>query len=94
MPFNIHNHQQAHFITFAVVDWIDVFPRPTYKQTIIDSLNYCRTNKGLQIHGWCLMTNHIHLVVSAKKGHSLSGILRDFKKYTAKTMLENLQTNN
>lgn len=23
--FKIHNHQQAHFITFGIVDWIDVF---------------------------------------------------------------------
>ncbi len=39
------------------------------------------------------MTNHLHLVLSAKEGHNLSDILRDFKKFTAKTILEDLQTN-
>ena len=91
--FKIHNHQQAHFITFAVVDWIDVFTRPAYKQTIIESLTYCRKEKGLQIYGWCLMTNHLHLVISARKGYNLSDILRDFKKYTSKTILEDLENN-
>lgn len=94
MPFKIHNHQQAHFITFAVVDWMDVFTRPAYKQLIVESLKYCQNEKGLQIHGWCLMTNHIHLVVSAKEAFNLSDILRDFKKYTAKEILSDLQSNN
>lgn len=93
MPFKIHNHQQAHFITFAVVDWIDVFTRPIYKQVIVESLLYCQKEKGFRIHGWCLMTNHLHLVVSAKEGSNLSDILRDFKKFTAKTILSDLELN-
>ncbi len=93
MPFKIHNHQQAHFITFAVVDWIDVFTRPTYKQVITESLIYCQKEKGLRIHGWCLMTNHLHLLVSAKEGFNLSDILRDFKKFTAKKVLQDLESN-
>ena len=91
--FKIHNHQQVHFITFAVVDWIDVFTRPAYKQIIVESLKFCQKEKGLRIHGWCLMTNHIHLVVSALEGRNLSDFLRDFKKYTAKAILKDLQTN-
>ncbi len=39
------------------------------------------------------MTNHLHLVISAKEEGNLSDILRDFKKHTAKTILEDLQTN-
>lgn len=93
MRFKIYNHQQAHFITFAVVDWIDVFTRPAYKKVIVQSLTYCQKEKGLAIYGWCLMTNHLHLVVSAKEDRNLSDKLRDFKTYTAKTILEDLQTN-
>ncbi len=40
------------------------------------------------------MTNHLHLVISARKDHSLSDILRDFKKHTAKAILDDLHTNN
>jgi REP element-mobilizing transposase RayT len=91
--FKIYNHQQVHFITFAVVDWIDVFTRPAYKQMIVESLSFCQSEKGLRIHGWCLMTNHIHLMVSAKETYNLSDILRDFKKFTAHSILKDLQTN-
>ncbi len=65
--FKIYNHQQAHFITFAVIEWIDVFTRPAYKNIVVESLQYCQKEKGLNIHGWCIMTNHIHLVISEKK---------------------------
>ncbi len=91
--FKIYNHQQAHFITFAVVDWIDVFTRKAYKDIIVGSLAYCQANKGLKIHGWCLMSNHIHLIVSAREGFNLSDILRDFKKFTAYSILNDLQSN-
>jgi putative transposase len=39
------------------------------------------------LHSWCLMSNHVHLVVSAKE-HNPSDILRDFKKYTGKQIIK------
>jgi REP element-mobilizing transposase RayT len=39
------------------------------------------------------MTNHIHLVISAKPAANLSDILRDLKRHTAKTILEDLHSN-
>lgn len=91
--FKIHNHQQAHFITFAVIEWIDIFTRPIYKEIVVKSLQYCQKNKGLRIYGWCIMTNHIHLVISAKEENNLSDILRDFKKFTASSVLKKLENN-
>jgi REP element-mobilizing transposase RayT len=34
---------------------------------IIESLKFCQEEKGLLLHGWCIMSNHIHLIASAKK---------------------------
>lgn len=73
-----------YFLTLTVVDRVDVFTRPTYKQNIVDSLAYCQKNKGLELYAWVLMTNHIHLLASATEGFNLSDILRDFKKFTNK----------
>jgi REP element-mobilizing transposase RayT len=36
------------------------------------------------------MSNHVHLIVSAKEGHNLSDILRDLKKYTSKSLLKSI----
>jgi len=43
--YRVRNHGEIHFVTFTIVDWIDVFIRPSYKQLIIDSLIYCQKTK-------------------------------------------------
>jgi putative transposase len=87
-------HGYAYFLTMTVVDWVDVFTRPVYKHIVIDSLKYCQKEKGLEIYAWCLMTNHLHLIASAKEGYNLSDILRDFKKFTSKKIVEAIQAEN
>lgn len=37
-------------------------------------------NKGLKIYAWCLMTNHVHLIIQKGESCDLSEILRDLKK--------------
>ncbi|MEP2026645.1 MAG: transposase [Reichenbachiella sp.] len=84
--YKIRNQTGIHFITFAVVEWIDVFTRRQYAEIVIDSLNHCQKGKGLEIYAWCLMSNHLHLIISSAEGR-LSDTLRDFKKYTSSTIL-------
>lgn len=83
-----------YFLTLTVVDWVDVFTRPVYKQIIIDSLKHCQKVKGLEIYAWCLMTNHLHIIAGVKDGsdNTLSDILRDFKKFTNKRILAEIET--
>jgi REP element-mobilizing transposase RayT len=83
-----------YFITPTVVDWVDVFTKPVYKNLIIESLQFCQREKGLTIYAWVIMTNHLHLVVSAKEGFDLAAILRDYKKYTSKQIIHTLQQEN
>ncbi len=73
----IVNQNHIHFVTPTIVGWCDVFSRKVYKDIIVDSLKFCQKNKGLIIYGYVIMTNHIHLVISAKEGFSLSDIIRD-----------------
>ncbi|MEQ8581267.1 MAG: transposase [Marinoscillum sp.] len=80
-----------YFLTLTVVDWVDVFTRPVYKHHIVNSLKYCQQQKGLELYAWCLMSNHLHLIASADEEHNLSDILRDFKKFTNKTIIASIQ---
>ena len=75
---------QLHFVTFAVVEWVDALTRSMYKEVLIDSLRYCQKHQGLVLYAWCIMTNHVHLVISSLDGIKQEDILRDFKKYTSK----------
>jgi len=83
----------VYFVTFAVVNWIDVFTRKEYRDLIVDSLNFCKKEKGLIIFAWCLMSNHIHLIIQAEQSKRLSDILRDFKKFTSKAILQAISIN-
>lgn len=83
----IRNENEVYFITSTIVEWVDVFTRPVYKQIIVDSLQYCQESKGLDVYAWVLMSNHLHAIVSAREGYQLSDILRDFKKYTSKRII-------
>lgn len=83
-------HRGFHFITLNVVDWVDVFIRPVYKQIIVHSLNYFSENKGLNIYAWCLMTNHLHMIASANEGSSLHEIEKELKKFTTQKILEDI----
>ena len=87
----IRDQNKAHFITATVVDWIDIFTRKTYKDIVIESLAYCIKEKGMLLYGYVIMSNHIHLIVQSKDG-KLSDLIRDFKKFTAKNILEKIQT--
>ena len=89
--YTITDQNACYFLTFTVVDWVDVFIRPVYKKVIVDSLNFCIEKKGLTVFAWCLMTNHMHLIAEANLGFKLSEIIRDFKKFTAHTILAAIQ---
>jgi putative transposase len=80
-----------YYITITVVDWVDVFTRLIYKDIVVNSLKHCQKDKGLEIYAWCLMTNHLHAIAGAKEGFHLSDILRDFKKFTSKTIVKAIQ---
>ncbi len=80
------------FVTLTVVGWIDVFTRSEYCDTLVKNLKFCQEKKGLQLYAYCIMSSHVHVIASAETG-TLSDILRDFKSYTAKQLLQQIQDN-
>jgi hypothetical protein len=45
--YTIRDQTLPHFITAIVVDWIDVFTRKTYRDTVIECFDYCIANKSI-----------------------------------------------
>ena len=87
--YKIRNKEGIHFITFAVVEWVDVFTRRDYRDIVLESLRHCQKERGLVIYSWCIMSNHVHLIVSAKENDT-SEIIRDFKKFTSKQIIKTI----
>jgi putative transposase len=79
-----------YFITLVIVGWVDLFTRWELKHVIIDSLRYCQKEKGLVMHAWCLMPSHLHMIISSGDTE-MSSILRDFKKYTSKEVINTIK---
>lgn len=90
--YKIRNQGAIHFITFAVVEWVDVFTRKDYRDIVLDSIRFCQEEKGLLLHSCCIMSNHLHLIISAKN-ENLSDVLRDFKKFTSKQLIAAIASN-
>ncbi len=82
----------VYFVTLTIIDWVDIFTRPLYKNLITDNLEYIRKNKSVEIYAYVIMTNHVHLLMrSCEK--PLSDILRDFKTFTSKELYKSIKDN-
>jgi REP element-mobilizing transposase RayT len=84
---------KLYFVSFATVHWIDIFTRELYKTILFDSLKFCQQNKGLEIFAWCIMTNHVHLIIGTT-GMNMEDILRDFKSFTSRELKVAIKSNN
>jgi len=74
------------FVT-KIIDWVDLFIRPTYFKILDDSLNYCIANKELTLQAYVYMSSHIHLIISSQENELLDSIY-DLKKHTSKEFLK------
>jgi putative transposase len=91
--YKFKNPDGLYFITFTVVYWVDVFTRIEYKDILLKSFDYCQSKKGLEIFAWCIMSNHVHLLVRAEEGKILSDIIRDLKKFSSTKLIEAIREN-
>jgi REP element-mobilizing transposase RayT len=79
--YKIVELEAPQFITCTIVGWLPVFTRAKYLEIITSSLTFCRQKKGLRLHAYVILDNHLHMLVSAD---NLSQVVRDFKRHTAK----------
>jgi REP element-mobilizing transposase RayT len=86
--YQVSDGAQAHFITATIVAWLPIFTKASRCDIIVESFAYCRAHKGLKVYAWVILDNHVHAIVSAP---DLSQALADFKRHTARRLLETLQ---
>jgi REP element-mobilizing transposase RayT len=81
----------AYFVTWTVVNWLPILSESRYREIILDSLNYLRTNKHTQLNAFVVMSSHIHAILRPDDGVSLSDVTRDFKRYTSREISREAQ---
>jgi len=90
--YKFQNPAANYFISFATVFWIDVFTRQIYLSILAESINHCRKEKGMEVFAYCFMPNHVHLIFRSAN-EDPSGLLRDFKGFTARQLLKAIEEN-
>ncbi|OGO39785.1 MAG: hypothetical protein A2Z04_02350 [Chloroflexi bacterium RBG_16_57_9] len=76
----------AYFITCTVVDWLPIFADYDYRLIILDSLAHLREHKRTQLNAFVIMSTHLHAVLWPEESVYLSDVLRDFKRFTSRTI--------
>ena len=77
--YKFNDPDDLYFISFSVVNWIDLFIRKEYKDVMPESRKYCQQKKILELYAWCIMSSHIHMIIRGcdnKPEH----IVRDMKR--------------
>jgi putative transposase len=92
--YKIRNDDGIYFVTFTVIRWLDVFTRTAYKDIFIESLRFCQRHKGLELYAYCIMTNHVHLIIGRNGKDTISALIRDIKKFTSLRIIGAIQHSN
>lgn len=90
--YKFHNKSALYFVSFATVNWIEVFTRQIYFNVLAESIIFCRAKKGMELYAYCFMPSHVHLLFRSSNEQPME-LLRDFKKHTAKKLIEAIQNN-
>lgn len=89
--YAIRNQDEFYFVTFTVVNWIDIFIRAGYRSIFIESIQYCQKEKGLLVGAWCIMTSHTHLVLGTTGDNRLEDTIRDLKSYASRHIRKHME---
>jgi putative transposase len=88
--YKFRDQEKLYFVSFATINWIDVFVRSEYNEILLESLRFCQTEKGLEIYAWCIMPSHVHLIIGTT-GKPMQDILRDFKSFTSRSIKDEIK---
>ncbi|MES2777383.1 MAG: transposase [Bacteroidota bacterium] len=89
--YKFWDSNKMYFISFATVNWIDVFTRNEYREILLDSWKFCQKEKGLEIFAWCIMPSHVHMIISSH-GNKLEDIVRDMKSFTSRKIRQAIES--
>ncbi len=90
--YKFGDSSQLYFISFSVIQWIDLFIRKVYKEIMLDSWRFCQKEKGLEIYGWCIMSSHVHMIVGTS-GQPLEKTIGEMKSFTSRSLRKEIENN-
>ena len=90
MKFPIH---YPTFFTATVLEWKPLLQQDNFKDIIINSLEFLVKDNRVEIFGFVIMKNHIHLIWRVTNEHKPIKVQQSFMKYTAQMMIKEMKNN-
>ena len=86
MPF-----YHVQFFTASILIWIQILQNDSYKDIIIDSLDYLTSKNKCEVYAFVIMPNHIHVIWKMNEDYERADVQRDFLKFTGQQLKFRLQ---
>lgn len=100
--FDYGSHEHVFFITICTRAKQHYFADPKISKIVIDELEHRRTNQEIKLFCYCIMPDHLHLLISLNENYirkedafgerTLQDWVSAFKRYTAKILRETFHT--
>jgi REP element-mobilizing transposase RayT len=87
--YKVYDDAYPHFLTCTIVDWLPIFTRPDAVQVLLDSWSFLQREGRLTLYAYVVLENHVHFIASSS---DLSKEVGDFKSYTARRLIDLLQS--
>ena len=81
----------AQFFTAIILEWQPLLQQEKYKNIIIDSLSFLVRGKRATIYSFIIMNNHVHFIWQIQEGFTKEAVQRDFLKFTAQQIKDDLE---
>ncbi|MGW8256635.1 MAG: REP-associated tyrosine transposase [Thermoguttaceae bacterium] len=83
--YKIYDTAFPYFFTCTTVDWTPIFVLPETTNIIVDSWIYLHKHDGLDLFGYVILDNHLHILAAAQ---DLANIIKRFKSFTARKIID------
>ena len=82
------NSRSPVFVTTTITGHLHIFNESKLAIKVLQLLEEVRGKYEMKIYSYCLMYNHIHMILQSKKNGDLSKFMREWKSLTAKEILK------
>ncbi len=91
---NIQQANAGYFITTTIRNFNPLLNHPKTREIVYASLTFSKDKYQYKLIGYCLMPEHIHLLIQVEDKLDVSKVMADFKRYTAKQIYHYFEKNN
>ena len=74
--------EKIYFFTSSIIGWKHLLKNDLFKEVIINSIYYLSDNNYINVYGFVIMPNHIHLIFESRKTNGKEMPHESFMKYT------------